>query len=161
MVPTKGTNTGSYTVTVTPSKLPAGGKNAGTFVGQEVLAAKSGNVTIPVVVTVGNPVFVPVPTLVFNTTHGGNPSPQTITIASTGTVLNFYQTSLNSKGGAWLSIGSSACSNPNYPCSTPTNLTVNVNSASLAVGSYYAEIIIYEDTNPAESMTIPVVLNVT
>ncbi|HTR23827.1 MAG TPA: hypothetical protein VMI10_07570 [Terriglobales bacterium] len=160
VVPTKGTNTGSYTITVTPSKLPGAGKNAGTFIGQEVLAAKTGNVTIPIAVTVDNPVFVPVAPLVFNTSHGGNPTSQTATISSTGTAINFYQTTTSSKGGNWLSISSSACSNPNYPCPTPTNLTVNVASSSLAVGTYYAEIIIFEDTNPGESMTIPVVLNV-
>jgi hypothetical protein len=161
VAPTKGSNSGSYTVTVTPSKLPGAGKNAGTFIGQEVLAASTGSVTIPVAVTVNSPVFTPVAPLVFNTSQGGNPTAQTITIASSGTAMNFYQATVSSKGGNWLSITSSACSNPNYPCSTPTSLTVNVASSSLAVGTYYAEIIIYEDTDPSESMTIPVVLNVT
>ena len=80
--PSTGVGTGTYTVSVTTSKLPGKGLIAGTFIGQQVLKTATGNVTIPVTVTVGDPVFVPVPAVTFNTTRGVNPHPQTISVAS-------------------------------------------------------------------------------
>jgi hypothetical protein len=156
VTPTKGANAGSYAVSVTIKSLPNEGKVAGTYLGQQVLKAATGDVTIPVVVTVGNPVFVQLPTVTFNTTQGVNPAPQTIAVDSTGTTMQFVQTAPTGKGGDWLSV--SPC-NP-YGCNTPTNLTVSVNASALAVGTYFAEINVYETTDPAETMTIPVVLNV-
>ena len=156
VTPASGSNAGTYSVAVTVKSLPGGGAKAGTFLGQELLETASGNVTVPVVVTVASPVFVQVPAVIFNTTVGTNPAPQSVPIDSTGTVLNFTQASPTGKGGAWLTV--SPCSY--YSCSTPTSLTVSVNSSSLGAGTYYAEINIYEYTDPAQSMTIPVVLNV-
>jgi hypothetical protein len=158
VTPTKGTNAGSYVVEVNPKELPNDGSVAGTFLGQEVLAASTGDVTIPVAVQVGNSVFEPVPTLVFETTEGGTPPPQTVTISSTGSALEFYQISPTGKGNDWLQVPD--CNNGDYPCGTPSNLTVSVVSSGLPVGSYFAQITIFEDTNPSQSMTIPVVLNV-
>jgi hypothetical protein len=159
VTPTKGANSGSYTVEVKPAKLPNKGAIAGTFLGQQVLSASTGVATIPVVVNVGKQTFVPVPTIVFETSQGGTPPPQTITIASTGAAMNFYQVTSTGKGNDWLPLTS--CNNPDYPCATPTNLTLSVVSSGLPVGSYYAEIGIFEDADPSQSMTIPVVLNVT
>ncbi len=158
VTPTKGANSGSFTVEVTPKDLPNKGAIAGTFLGQQVLSAKSGAATIPVVVNVSNQTFVPVPTVVFETSQGGTPPPQTVTIASTGAAMNFYQATSTGKGNDWLPLTS--CNNSDYPCATPTNLTLSVVSSGLPVGSYFAEINIFEDSSPSQSMTIPVVLNV-
>jgi hypothetical protein len=155
--PSSGHNTGSYSVEVTVKDLPNGGSQPGTYIGQEVLETKTGNVTIPVVVTVASPVFVEVPTVTFTTTQGSNPAPQTVNIDSTGTAINFTQAAPAGKGGSWLTV--SPCGY--YSCSTPTALTVSVNATSLAAGTYYADINIYEATDPGQSMTIPVVLTVT
>jgi len=156
LVPVKGTNSGTYTVSVVNSKLPGKGLLAGTFIGQQVLKATTGNVTIPVVVTVGDPVFVPLPTVTFSTTVGVNPAPQVISVASTSTAIRYTPIAAAGKGGNWLSISPSgtAC------CYTPTNETVSVNSSALAAGTYVGEINIIEYANPAKSMTIPVVLNI-
>jgi Viral BACON domain len=156
LVPVKGVNSGTYTVSVINSKLPGKGLIAGTFIGQQVLKAPTGNVTIPVVVTVGDPVFVPLPTVTFNTTVGVNPAPQVISVASTSTAIRYTPVATAGKGGNWLSISPSgtAC------CYTPTNETVSVNSSALAAGTYVAEINVFEYANPGKSMTIPVVLNV-
>lgn len=156
LVPVKGVNSGTYTVSVVNSKLPGKGLLAGTFIGQQVLKATTGNVTIPVVVTVGDPVFVPLPTVTFNTTVGVNPAPQVISVASTSTAIRYTPVATAGKGGNWLSISPSgtAC------CYTPTNETVSVNSSALAAGTYVAEINVFEYANPGKSMTIPVVLNV-
>jgi hypothetical protein len=82
-----------------------------------------------------------------------------VNIDSTGTALNFYQATSASKGGAWLT--NTSCTSPNFPCSTPTGLSVSLNASSLAAGTYTGEINIFEDTDPGQTMTIPVVLNVT
>jgi hypothetical protein len=72
--------------------------------------------------------------------------------------MNFDQVTSTGKGNDWLPLTS--CNNPDYPCATPTNLTLSVVSSGLPVGSYYAEISIFEDSSPSQSMTIQVVLNV-
>jgi hypothetical protein len=157
VTPTKGTNAGSYDVSVTIKSLPNEGKVAGTFLGQQVLKATTGDVTIPVVVTVGNPVFVQLPIVTFTTTQGTSPAPQSIPVDSTGAAIEFTQVTSTGKGGDWLSV--SPC-NP-YGCDTPTNLTVSVNASALTAGTYFAEINITQAADPAETMTIPVVLTVT
>jgi hypothetical protein len=157
LVPVKGTNSGTYTVSVVNSKLPGKGLIAGTFIGQQVLKATTGNVTIPVVVTVGDPVFVQLPTVTFSTTVGVNPAPQVISVASTSAAIRYTPITAAGKGGNWLSISPSG----NACCYTPTNETVSVNASALAVGTYVGEINVIEYANPGKSMTIPVVLTVT
>jgi hypothetical protein len=157
VTPTKGTNEGTYSVSVTAKSLPGAGKLAGTFLGQEVLKTTTGLVTIPVAVTVGNPVFVEVPAVTFTTKQGTNPSPQTFAIDSTGNAMGFTPYAKSSKGGNWLSV-----SPDNLDCcNTPSNITVSANASSLAAGTYYGEINIIQYANPAQSMTIPIVLTVT
>jgi len=81
---------------------------AGTYIGQEVLKTTTGNVTIPVSVTVGDPVFVQLGTVTFNTTRGVNPKSQSISVASTGTAIRFTPSSATGKGGSWLHVSPSA-----------------------------------------------------
>jgi hypothetical protein len=156
VLPATGTNTGSYTVSVTAKNLPGHGLIAGTYTGQQLIKAATGNVTIPVVVTVGDPVFVQAPTVTFNTTVGLSPAPQTISVASTSTSIRFTPTAASAKGGSWLSVSpsGSGC------CFTPTGLTASVNASGLAAGTYVGEVSIIEFANPAKSMTVPVILNV-
>src|SRR5207302_8338161 len=121
VLPATGVNAGTYTVSVTTSKLPGKGLQPGTFIGQQVLKTTTGNVTIPVSVTVGDPVFVQRPTVTFSTTRGVNPKPQSISVASTGTAIRFTPSAATGKGGAWLHISPSgtAC------CFTPTSETIS------------------------------------
>lgn len=156
VLPVKGVDAGTYTVSVTTAKLPGKGLIPGTFIGQQVLKTKTGNVTIPVSVTVGDPVFVQLPTITFNTTRGVNPANQVISIASTGAVIRFTPIAASGKGGNWLSITPSG----NGCCNTPTNITVTANASALAAGTYVGEINVIQFANPGESMTIPVVLKV-
>ncbi len=154
--PVSGVNAGTYTVSVTTSKLPGKGLQPGTFIGQQVLKTTTGNVTIPTVVTVGDPVFVQHPTVTFNTTRGVNPASQVISIASTSGSLRFTPIAASGKGGNWLSISPSG----NGCCFTPTNVTVSVNASALAVGTYVGEINVIQFANPGKSMTVSVVLHV-
>ncbi len=156
VLPATGVGAGTYTVSVTTSKLPGHGLIAGTFIGQQVLKTTTGNATIPVSVTVGDPVFVQVPTVTFNTTRGVNPTPKVISVASTSTSIRFTPIAFTGRGGKWLSISPSgtAC------CFTPTSETISINASALPVGTYVGEINVIESANPGKSMTIPVVLNV-
>jgi len=156
VTPAKGVDAGGYSVKVTTSKLPGKGKIAGTYVGQQLVKTKTGNVTIPVAVNVADPVFVQLPAVTFNTTVGVNPANQVISIASSGTAIRYTPIGIEGKGGNWLTVTPSTggC------CFTPTNETVSVNVSGLAAGSYTAQINVIEFANPAGSMTIPVVLNI-
>ncbi len=156
VLPAQGVNAGTYTVSVTTKNLPGQGLIAGTYIGQQVLKAKTGNVTIPVSVTIGDPVFVQLPTVTFNTTRGVNPTPQVISINSTSTALRFTPIAVSRKGGTWLSVAPSG----NGCCFTPTNLTLSVNASTLGAGTYVGQINVIQFANPGQSMTIPVVLNV-
>ena len=156
VLPVKGVDTGSYVVKVINSKLPGHGLVAGTFIGQQVIKTKSGNVTIPTVVTVGDPVFVQPPAVTFNTTVGVNPAPQVISIASTGAAIRFTPIAASAHGGNWLSVSP----NGNGCCFTPTNVTFSVNASGLAAGSYTGEVNVIEFTNPGKSMTVQVNLTV-
>ncbi len=155
--PGSGTAPQTVTISVTAANLPGGGALAGTFVGQQLLTAATGNVTIPVVVTVGDPVFVQLPTLTFSTMAGVNPAPQIISIASTSGRLRFTPIAATGKGGNWLSISPSG----NGCCFTPTSETVTLNAIALSPGTYIGEINVIEYANPGQSMTVPVVLTVT
>jgi hypothetical protein len=156
VLPATGTNTGSYVVSVTAKNLPGHGLIAGTYTGQQLLKNKNGNVTIPVVVTVGDPVFTQPAPLTFNTTVGVSPAPQSINVASTSTSIRFTPFAASAKGGSWLAVSPSGggC------CFTPTSLSVSVNASSLAAGTYVGEVNVIEFANPAKSMTVPVILNV-
>jgi hypothetical protein len=156
VLPVNGTDAGSYVVKVINSKLPGHGLVPGTFIGQQVVRTKSGNVTIPTVVTVGDPVFVQPPAVTFNTTVGVNPAPQVISIASTGAAIRFTPIAASAHGGNWLSVSP----NGNGCCFTPTNLTFSVNASGLATGSYTGEVNVIEFANPAKSMTVQVNLTV-
>src|SRR5260370_4377446 len=60
------------------------------------------------------------------------------------------------KGGSWLSISPSGggC------CNTPLAIAASVNAGSLAAGTYTAEIIFTEYSNPGRSMVVPVNLTI-
>ncbi len=154
VLPVTGVDAGTYNVSVITAKLPGKGLIPGTFLGQQLVKTKTGNVTIPVVVTVGDPVFVQLPTLTFNTTRGVNPANQIISVASTGAAIRFTPIAASGKGGNWLSVSPSN----NGCCFTPTNVTVTANASALAAGTYVGQINVIEFANPGKSMTIPVVL---
>jgi hypothetical protein len=99
--------------------------------------------------------FATVPALSFTTVaNGANPLPQVVTIASTGTQFAFSATPSTSTGGNWLQVPSSGggC------CTTPEALTVIVNAASLAAGTYTGQILFASYPSGAITKTVPVSL---
>lgn len=95
--------------------------------------------------------------MAFTAKQGTSPAPQSVEIDSTGNAMGFTPYAKSSKGGNWLSVS------PNNLdcCNTPSNITVSVNATSLTAGTYYGDVNIIQYANPAQSMTIPVVLTVT
>ncbi len=154
--PVNGTTPSVASVQVAPKTLPGKGLIAGTYVGQELIQTATGNVTVPVSVTVGSSVFVELGALTFSATVGTNPQAQTVTVASTGNNFDFVWLASTGSGGSWLSLsGGINC------CTTPWVVTVTVDSSTLAAGSYVGQVIFTPWPDSTSAMTVPVVLAVT
>jgi Big-like domain-containing protein/BACON domain-containing protein len=152
-----GTAPAFVTVGVVPRNLPAGGLLAGTFVGQILVQAPSGNVTIPVSVVIGNKIFSQVNPISFTKVFAGaDPLPQTLTIASTGATFNYGVAAATATGGSWLSVSTiTGCSS----CPTPSTIQAMITtSPTLPAGTYTGQIVVTAQTGL--SMTIPVTLTV-
>src|SRR3984885_3720576 len=155
---TQGNAPATIAVSVTPANLPGGGLVAGTFVGQILVATATGNVSIPVVVMVGDSVFSQVNPISFTMPlAGANPLPQVLSIASTDTAFNFSVTASTATGGAWLQVSPAG----NDCCTAPEAVTVSITApAGLAAGTYTGEVTFTQYPSRSLSMTVPVTLTV-
>ncbi|MEZ5351927.1 MAG: BACON domain-containing carbohydrate-binding protein [Bryobacteraceae bacterium] len=147
-------------VGIDKNSLPGGGLLAGTFTGQLAFLTESGNVTIPVVVIVGDAVFQQVNALQFTKLfQGPDPLPQTFMVTSPGAGFNFTVNATTSTGGAWLSVVNESWNGCNL-CGMPQGITVKVNPAvGLAAGTYTGQIVATAQSG-FTSMTIPVTLTI-
>jgi Viral BACON domain len=154
LTPASGTAPSTATVSITTTNLPDQGTLAGTFVGEGVFQAPTGNVTIPVIVTVADPVFEPIGALHFTATVGSNPPSKMVTVSSTGTAFNYSAAAATSKGGNWLTVSPAGC------CpTTPRVETVAVNSSALAAGTYVGQVT-FRTQDGTKALVVPVVLTV-
>src|SRR5579872_4338936 len=155
--PLSGTAPATVTVSIVPSSLPGGGLIPGTYCGELTFQTTGDVGTVPVCAVVGPNVFEQINPLSFTmTTGGGNPLPQEITVASTGTNFNFYNFSVStSNGGSWLKIAPAT-----GVLTTPEAVTVSVSAATLPAGTYTGEIVFSEYPNNNLSVTVPVTLTV-
>ncbi len=147
----------TVTIGVHTASLPGSGLTPGTFTGELVFKAATGNVTIPVSVLVGPNVFTQAGTLSFNMTLGGsNPMPQMLAVSSTGTNFNYSASSVTGNGGTWLSISPKGAE----CCATPDNITATVTATTLPAGIYTGQITLVQYPQQAMSMTVPVILTI-
>ena len=155
--PQSGTAPSNLVVALNTAKLPGQGLIAGTFIGQLLLIAPGGNLTIPVNVVVGTNVFVQQSAMSFTKSFGGtNPPSQQLTGASMGAALAFDDVEATGNGGSWLQI--SSCGSW---CTTPQTITATVNpSPTLPVGTYTGQITFIVHGSRTMSMTVPVTLSV-
>ena len=153
-----GTAPSTVSVSITPSALPSNGLAAGTFNGQIVLQTTGDGVTIPVSVTVGPSVFAQVNAINFTMPQGGgNPLPQILAVASTGSNFLFSSAVYTaSGGGAWLTISNLGVE----CCATPEAITVSVNASTLPAGTYSGEITFVQYPQQDLAITVPVTLTV-
>jgi hypothetical protein len=155
---TTGNAPSTVTVGVNTAALPGGGLTSGTFTGELVFRAATGNVTIPVSVLIGANVFSQAGALNFSMTLGGsNPSAQIIAVASTGTAINFSASAINASRTAWLTISPTGAG----CCHTPGNITASVSASTLPAGIYTAQITFVQYFQQTMSMTVPVTLTIT
>jgi hypothetical protein len=155
---TGGNAPSTVTIGVNTASLPGGGLTSGTFTGELVFKAPTGNVTIPVSVVVGANVFSQKSPLSFSMTLGGsNPLSQIIAVASTGSNFNFSASATTGTGGAWLKISptGTGC------CATPANITVSVSATTLPAGIYAGQITFVQYFQRTMAMTVPVTLTIT
>jgi Bacterial Ig-like domain (group 1)/Viral BACON domain len=155
---TGGNAPSTVTIGVNTAALPGGGLTSGTFTGELVFKAPTGNVTIPVSVLVGANVFSQGSSLSFSMTLGGsNPLSQIIAVASTGSNFSFSASATTGNGGAWLKISptGTGC------CSTPSNITASVSATTLPAGIYTGQITFIQYFQQTMAMTVPVTLTIT
>lgn len=146
------------TVGFVPANLPGGGLTAGTFVGQIVVQASSGNVTVPVSVVLGSNIFSQVNPISFTKVFGGaNPLPQVLTIATPGTAFNYFVSSSTATGGSWLTATTATSC---VLCLTPNTIVAAITAiVTLPVGSYTGQIVITSQSG-SQTITVPVTLTV-
>ncbi len=155
---TGGNAPSTVTIGVNTAALPGGGLTSGTFTGELVFKAPTGNVTIPVSVLVGANVFSQGSSLSFSMTLGGsNPLSQIVAVASTGSNFSFSASATTGTGGAWLKISptGTGC------CSTPSNITASVSATTLPAGIYTGQITFIQYFQQTMAMTVPVTLTIT
>jgi hypothetical protein len=158
---TASSTSGSAPITVTigvkTASLPGAGLTAGTYTGELVFHAASGNVSIPVSVTIGANVFTQASPLNFTMTLGGsNPAPQVLPVSSTGSPFTFSASSATGNGGAWLSISPKG----GECCTTPDNITATISATTLPAGVYTGQMTFLQYFQQSLSLNVPVILTI-
>ena len=121
--PTAGT--GNITVTVSP-----GGLGAGTYQGSVIIASGGNSITVPVSLSVNTQPLLTLSTNALNFSfQPGGPNPPDQTVIPTTTTPGMPYTVSPSSQGNWLSVSAGTQVTPNA-------VTVSVNPAGLAVGTY-------------------------
>ncbi len=147
----------AVTVTVDPSRL-----GPGTYTGAIAISGTGSSLSVPVVVTVtgSQPLLSLSQTgLLFRTTSGGPAPPQqsfSVSNAGVGT-LSFAVSTSTVSGGSWLS---ATPANATSTSSVSPPVTVQVNPAGLAAGTYYGQVTVAANGVPNSPQLVSVVLNV-
>jgi uncharacterized protein (TIGR03437 family) len=164
--PTSGSTSGSETVSINSSVLS--GLATGTYNGSILFtcstgtcANPSGQLSVPVSLTV-TAALASLPTsLTFNYTVGGStPASQPITVSSDGGAITYTAVAATTSGGAWLAVSpASATTSASSP-----GITGSVNASALsglAAGSYKGTITLTSAFATNSPYTIPATLVVT
>jgi uncharacterized protein (TIGR03437 family) len=141
-----------------PVNVNLAGLAAGTYTGKITVASglatnSPQSLTVNLTVTQGTAAALSVSpsSLVFEAIPGGPaPNPQTISVSTSTSGVNFTATAATSSGGNWLSVTPSG--------TTPGTATVTANSSGLAAGSYSGTVTV--SAGSAIPQTVAVVLNV-
>jgi hypothetical protein len=146
-------------VTVSVGSLAAGTYTATITCTDTANAADRATVTVTFVVTLPPVLSVNPSSLSFNAAVAqSSPAPQTLTL-NTSNANASWNSSISYGSGAtgWLSLSPSIGT---VALNTPSNVTVNAVTGSLAAGTYTAVITIHNTTNSANTLTVNVTLNV-
>lgn len=153
VTPASGTTPGSLSVSVNPTGLAAGTYTGNVTVTSSGASNSPQKITVTLGVTAAPPsgmsLNITPGSLSFSYISGSTaPGTQNLSIASSGTVLQFTATS---SGGSWLTISAATGS-------TPTTMKVSANPTGLAVGTYNGTITITSSGASNSPQTIPVQL---
>jgi hypothetical protein len=153
VTPASGTTPGSLSVSVNPTGLAAGTYTGNVTVTSSGASNSPQKITVTLGVTAAPPsgmsLNITPGSLSFSYISGSTaPGTQNLSIASSGTVLQFTATS---SGGSWLTISAATGS-------TPTTMEVSANPTGLAVGTYNGTITITSSGASNSPQTIPVQL---
>ncbi|MBK9169821.1 MAG: hypothetical protein IPM24_20505 [Bryobacterales bacterium] len=132
--PSTGSTPGSITVGVNPVGLLPGEYNGTVRVNSG--SAANSPLLIPVRLNVGDAALLTLSSSAISfgfQTGGSVPSPQTVTVGSTGVPLSFATEVTTQSGGQWLSAATTGNT-------TPATLTVSVNTAGLQPGAYQGRV---------------------
>lgn len=143
----------------TVSANPPSGQSSGIYNGTVVLTPSGGTpLSIPVTVTLGTAATIVLNPQVFSfayQTGTALPPAQTLFVSSTGSAVTFGATGTTQSGGNWLVV-SPQTGVTNASGGAPTPVSVQVNPAGLATGTYTGTISV--NANGATTQTIPVTL---
>ncbi len=155
VTPATGLTPVTISVAVNPTGLPAG-----TYTGQvSILSTGVSNspLAIPVTLTVNSSVNLGSTPVALNYSYqvgSAAPAAQNLTISSSGASLSFSATSATTTGGGWLAVSPAGAV-------TPGTLSVSVNPASLAPGTYTGNVMVASTGATNSPFSIPVTLVVT
>jgi hypothetical protein len=150
-----GSTPGTVNVSVNPGSMAAGTYNGSVTISSS--GAANSPMTVPVTLTVAaappptNPSLTANPgSLSFSyTTGGASPASKTISVGSSGPVINYTLTT----SGNWLSATGGG--------STPGTVNVSVNPANMTAGTYNGTVTLSSSNASNSPMKIPVTLTVT
>ena len=141
------------TVSIQPTGLAAGT----TYTGNVQINSSGGTVNVPVSLLVSNnPIIAANPaSLTFTAQAGSASASQSLALNSSGAALAYTLSSAvtSPAGGNWLQV-------PTQSGTTGGTVTVSVNTAGLAVGTYNAVINVSAPTAGNGSLAVPVTLNI-
>ncbi|HUA60761.1 MAG TPA: hypothetical protein VML19_18500 [Verrucomicrobiae bacterium] len=152
-----GSTPGTVTVSITPGSLAVGQYSGAVTVTSTGVAGSP--ITIPVTLNVVQAtISAPTTPLTFNQLAGGPaPANQTLQVTSTPGPIGFTVSTSTNNGTGWLTatVGSSGTSG-----TTPANVVVSVNGATLSPGPYSGLVTITSASATGSPITIPIALNV-
>jgi hypothetical protein len=141
------------TVSIVPGSLAAGA----TYTGNIQISSSGGTINVPVSLLVSNnPIIAANPaSLTFTAQAGGTAASQSLALSSSGAALAYTLSSsvTSPAGGNWLQV-------PTQSGTTGSSITVSVNTAGLAVGTYTGVINVSAPTAGNANLAVPVTLTI-
>jgi hypothetical protein len=144
----------NITVQAVPSGLGPGVYEGNIAVTVPSISATPQNVRVRLIIQPANAIAAAPTSLTFTQTSGGTaPAPKTIALTSTA-AAGYQVTTSTASGGSWLNVSPTGGSSPG-------TLTVSVNAANLAAGTYTGSIGVASADVNNSPLNIPVTLTVT
>jgi uncharacterized protein (TIGR03437 family) len=134
--PSSGSTPANVSISVNPAGLGAGTYSGSVTISSTGASNSPQSISITLTVSATPALTISQATLGFSYQLGGAaPSGQNVSVGSSGAALAFSASATTNSGGNWLSVTPSSGT-------TPANLSVSVNPAGLAAGTYFGNVTI-------------------